>query len=143
MKRILVATDGSPGGDRAVDASAALAKALAARLVIITVVEPLSSAVVEAFEDVEHVARGEVAEVAASGILFRARERAERAGATQIEVHADAGDPTEAILQAASRTKADAIVVGRRGRGRLAGLLLGSVSQKLVSLAPSSVLVVP
>jgi nucleotide-binding universal stress UspA family protein len=32
--------------------------------------------------------------------------------------------------------------MGRRGLGRLAGLLLGSVSQKVVSLAPCIVIVV-
>jgi nucleotide-binding universal stress UspA family protein len=35
------------------------------------------------------------------------------------------------------------LVLGRRGKGRLAGLLFGSVTQKLVALAPCKVLVVP
>ena len=35
------------------------------------------------------------------------------------------------------------IVVGKRDVGRIAGLLLGSISQKIVSLAPKPVTVVP
>ncbi len=38
---------------------------------------------------------------------------------------------------------ADTIVVGKRGLGTLTGLLVGSVTQKLVSLAPCTVIVVP
>jgi nucleotide-binding universal stress UspA family protein len=37
----------------------------------------------------------------------------------------------------------DAIVVGKRGAGRVAGTLLGSVLQKLVILAPRVVIGVP
>ena len=43
----------------------------------------------------------------------------------------------------ARRENADAIVVGKRGLGQLSGLLLGSVSQKVVSVAPVTVMVVP
>jgi nucleotide-binding universal stress UspA family protein len=46
-------------------------------------------------------------------------------------------------MDAARRQKADILVIGRRGHSRLAGLLLGSVSQKLTSLAPCKVMVVP
>jgi len=35
------------------------------------------------------------------------------------------------------------IVVGKRGAGQVAGLLIGSVSQKLVSLSPLPVTIVP
>jgi nucleotide-binding universal stress UspA family protein len=34
-------------------------------------------------------------------------------------------------------------VVGKRGTGRIIGLLVGSISQKLVSLAPIPVTVIP
>jgi len=53
------------------------------------------------------------------------------------------GDPTALILKKASALHADAIVAGKRGRGQLSGLLLGSVSQKLVTLAPCPVVIVP
>lgn len=53
-----------------------------------------------------------------------------------------AGDPAEAIIKIAETRKCDLIVMGSRGLGRLAGLVLGSVSQKVVSHAPCPVLIV-
>jgi hypothetical protein len=53
------------------------------------------------------------------------------------------GDPAEVIIETAQRLRADTIVMGRRGRGRLAGPVLGSVSQKVASFAPSVVILVP
>lgn len=67
----------------------------------------------------------------------------QKADVTTVEVRTGWGDPAEVIIEMVRREKVDTIVVGRRGHGRLAGLLLGSVSQKLVSLAPCTVVVVP
>lgn len=52
------------------------------------------------------------------------------------------GDPAESIIGVARTRDSHVIVMGSRGLGRLAGLLLGSTSQKVVSLAPCPVLIV-
>jgi len=76
-------------------------------------------------------------------ILRAAKTRAERFGIGSIRLRPAWGDPTRSIIETAVRKAADALVVGRRGQGRLAGLLLGSVSQKIASLAPCMVVIVP
>ncbi len=52
------------------------------------------------------------------------------------------GSPAEAIIDVASARQSDVIVMGSRGMGTLAGLLLGSTSQKVVGHAPCPVLIV-
>lgn len=143
MKEILVSTDGSAGADRAIEFAATLAGKTHARLLILTVQGPVPADVVQEMKEIEHVGSSEVAELTARGLLVRAMERAKACGARDVHTEVQIGDPAERILQVAARRKVDAVVVGKRGRGPLAALLLGSVSQKLVSLAPCSVIVVP
>jgi nucleotide-binding universal stress UspA family protein len=112
-------------------------------LTILTVQDAIAPAVAEALTAIEHVAEADIAEVTARAALVRAREHAKACGVTDLKTRAEIGDPAQRILEVATQERADAIVAGKRGRGPLAALLLGSVSQKLVSLAPCPVIVVP
>ena len=142
MQRIIVATDGSAGANRAVDTAAKLAKASGADLSILTIGGNVTGAELRKLAD----AAGDLSktrEAAANKVLTQARKRALRIGARTVNLQTGWGDPAETIIDAVRRGKGDMLVVGRRGRGRLSGLLLGSVSQKLASLAPCVVVVVP
>jgi nucleotide-binding universal stress UspA family protein len=142
MKRILAATDGSDGSERAVELAAQLAHSLDGTVLILTVMNDFSQSSLDALVRSEGDI-GEVVELLVNQILNQARTCAARAGATRIETLGGWGDPTQSIINFAREHHADAIVIGRRGRGQLSGLLLGSVSQKLVTLAPCPVIVVP
>lgn len=142
MRRIMVATDGSSGADRAVDVAAEIARALSGNLLIVTVADS------QAFEQAQQLVRtegsvGDVVEALTTQTLKAAEARARHVGVSQIELRVGWGDVTRSLIDIAKDGPVDMIVVGRRGRGQLAGLLLGSVSQKLVSLAPCAVVVAP
>lgn len=142
MNRIMIATDGSAGADRALDAAAQLARDLGAELLILTVAGDLPADEMRRLAHAE-ADLGSALDSAAERIVAAAAARAARHGITAIRQSFLWGNPAEAIIAEAERAAVRLIVVGRRGRGRLAGLLLGSVSQKLASLAPCPVLVVP
>jgi nucleotide-binding universal stress UspA family protein len=65
-------------------------------------------------------------------------------GELPCEIHTELleGDPASAIIDVATVRKSEIIVMGSRGLGRLAGLVLGSTSQKVVAHAPCPVLIV-
>ena len=140
--RIIVATDGSAGADRAVDTASRLAKNNDADLTILTIGGSISGGELRKLADTAGDL-SETLENAADQTLTLARKRALRTGARRVKVKTGWGDPAETIIDAVRREKANMLVIGRRGRGRLSGLLLGSVSQKLATLAPCVVVVVP
>jgi nucleotide-binding universal stress UspA family protein len=146
MNRIVVAVDMSEPSLRAVDLAADLAARFDAELVLLTVGHEISGPDpgMEAYARLEHI-QDPVPNIAIASMregLVGARDRAAAKGARRVATDVFVGDPAEQILASASATQADLIALGSRGHGRLAGLLLGSVAQKVVALAHCAVLVV-
>ncbi|MBI3515750.1 MAG: universal stress protein [Proteobacteria bacterium] len=146
MKRILAAVDGSDQSLKAVDFAADLAAKYGADLGLIAVVAEVSigDPGLAEYARAEHLRApgAQLPLAAADNILRRARDRAAVAGAARISVEAAVGDPATQIVAATKDRGTDLVVVGSRGHGRLVGLLLGSVAQKVLSLAPCPVVVV-
>lgn len=145
MKRVLVATDGSEAADRAVDYAAGLAKRKKADLLVVNVVGGygLPEKAMLQLTRSEQAWLKEFLESLSAETLTKARERARAAGADQIHLESQAGDVAQSVIAIAKEKAADVIVVGKRGAGLVERLLLGSVSEKVVRLAPLPVIVIP
>jgi nucleotide-binding universal stress UspA family protein len=145
MNRILVATDGSEGADRAVDYAARRAKDDGAELLIVNIIGGygLPDKIFMAFTHDQQIWLKETLESQSAQTLTEARDRARKAGVGTILLESRTGEAAQTIIEIAQEMKADAIVVGKRGAGLVAGVLLGSISQKLVILSPLPLTVVP
>ncbi|WP_315727524.1 MULTISPECIES: universal stress protein [unclassified Bradyrhizobium] len=143
MKLIVSATDGSEGAERAVKVAAELAERLNATLLLVHVGEDVFSSDQLLMLDQIRITEGDALEQVSRRFLASAKGIAQHLGVSNIRTIIGGGDPAKVLIDIIVRERADAIVVGRRGRGQLQGLLLGSVSQKLSCLAPCVVMVVP
>ncbi len=147
MQRIVAAVDRSDPSMRAADLAADLAAKYRAELVLLIVGRDVTAPDpgMEAFARMEHIQEPlPVLELESlRDRLAPVRDQALQKGVSRISVEALAGDPAHQILEFAKDASADLIVLGSRGHGRLAGLLVGSVAQKVVALAHCPVLVVP
>jgi len=139
MKKILIAVDGSNHARRALATAAELASALNGTLLVVTVDEPgpLKGAVAE-FARTEDLSRQEVTDQ----ILGSAAENARKEGAKEVETAFATGDAAEGILSLADEHKADMVVLGARGLTNLQGLVMGSVSHKVMQLTGLPCLIV-
>jgi nucleotide-binding universal stress UspA family protein len=145
-KKILVPIDGSEQSFKAIDVAAKLAHNGNVEIVLLNVVgrEQLPEAV-RRFAEVEHIEgppEWQYEQMVAAGVLKAGQKRAHSKGVQIVDTRVRHGDPTKAIVEAASFDYVDMIVMGNRGLGSVKGLAFGSVSQKVSHLAPCSVITV-
>ena len=137
MKTILIATDGSAGARAAVDEGLDFAEETGADVLFVAIRHPPTAGV-----------RRPVLAAVFSHELARLRPALQEAVAEAESrgIHADydllEGDPGERILELARSRDVDLIVIGSRGLGAVASVILGSVSKRVLHDADRPVLVV-
>jgi nucleotide-binding universal stress UspA family protein len=139
FKKIVWATDGSDSADNALDVAKMLATEGGGELVAVHCQEMTlpgkgggSYSVAANEEDLQSKIERQVSELSGAGIT-----------ATFESTRARVGGAAHAIAAAAAAHESDAIVVGTRGHTPIAGLLVGSVPQRLLHIAPCPIIVVP
>lgn len=142
FESLLVATDFSEQSRRALHVACDLATHYGSRLTLLHVFpvpgyvlpEGFIAAGPEVLVEVENRSRA---------TLETWKTEALEAGATAVEIVTAIGNPGPEIVRLARTGRFSAIVVGTHGRTGLTGLILGSVAQKVVTLAECPVVTVP
>jgi len=137
FEKILVAIDGSPASLRAVECARKLANLGHSTVILLSAYpkvpdylgEPNYSKTIA-----KHIDR-------ANKLLEPLAQSLQEDGITTV-TEVLQGPPSEAILSVAGARNVDLIVMGARGLGSLSSLLLGSVSQKVLSHADCPVMIV-
>lgn len=131
---VALAVDGSDHAHKGVPVAAELAKLAKGKVVVLHVRE-------------HDRARGQAWELEteeeANAVVKRAVDEVKKAGATAegYVIRTVYGKAAQAIVDSALEHKADAIVMGSRGLSDVAGMVLGSVTHKVIHLSHTTVVV--
>lgn len=131
MRRILVPVDGSDNALRAVRYAASLAKELSdVRLELVNVQDPLPQKVHSALSE-EEIARWQSGY---SDLVLQPATKILDALHVPYQAGYRVGSPANEIAQQVQDTQCDAIIMGTRGLGSLANLVIGSVATKVIHM---------
>lgn len=138
MTKIVVGIDGSEASQRALEWAASEARLRGAQL---RVIHSWLDVFVDGYFTAPAIYEREAIEQAGQEVLDKALASIPD-GSPELRVEGVLvhGQPEVVLLEEAK--DADLLVVGSRGRGGFAGLLMGSVSQRVVHHAPCPVVVV-
>lgn len=139
--RVLLAYDGSAGGAEAAALTAAISWPSDSVLRVVSVIEPILSPMPGPWDGTSVLSPDLDAAItaAADESLREVVERLRSLGSVDGKLLR--GRAASAILDHARDFRADLVIIGSRGHGGIATLLLGSVSSEVVDHAPCPVLV--
>jgi nucleotide-binding universal stress UspA family protein len=135
FSKIVIASDGSEGADRALSVAIRLAKKHDAELHLVSVEElPQFPASVD-----EVVEEKTAANRFFAGVVTRAKAQAQ---AVKLVPHVLSGHAVKTIVEFVQHRRPDLLVVGYMGHSAVYDRIIGSTTDRLVELAPCSVMVV-
>lgn len=128
--KLLIPTDGSPAALRAVRHAVSMLPLVCDLEVHLLHVQPP----VDSWEVKSHLGAAEIADIqrCKADDALREAKAVLQEGGVKFEAHIAQGDPPEVIARQAEALGCHQIVMGTRGMGALSGLLLGSVSTKVL-----------
>jgi nucleotide-binding universal stress UspA family protein len=142
MATVVVGVDGSDPARAALEFAAAEAALRQARLRVVCAWEVPPAVYASGYAPGLDESAWDDLRAGAENVARQAAEIAQKLQpGIECDAHAAAGQPAELLIDESRR--ADLVVVGNRGRGGFASLLLGSVSQQVVHHAACPVTVVP
>jgi nucleotide-binding universal stress UspA family protein len=142
IHRILVPVDFSEHSQRALDEAIGLAKIFRAEVHLLHCYQPYPlGAAATSYDVVVPESYERAIREGANTQLTRWRDKA-RAQGVRVEKHISADLPSHGIVALAAELPADLIVIGTRGLTGFKHVLLGSVAERTVRLAPCPVMTV-
>lgn len=135
IRNILVGYDESVPAKRALAFAEDLATRYGARIILISVLQPLDV-------PVDVLVPTETQVMGARSALEREADRI-RAGGNRVVAFVEVGEPARTLLEIAQRLEIDLTVLGRSGKGALARLVMGSVTTSLLHRTTKPIVVVP
>ena len=144
-QRSLVPVDGSQGALNALEHAARLQQDNDAQLLLLCVFKhhSLFEASLSMVRPNDVQLPDDALKEYASSVADQAKQLATKAGARNVRAFVKGGRPSRAIIRFAKDNNVDLIVMGSRGTsGDVDGYFLGSVSQRVASLASCPVLIV-
>ena len=148
-KKFMAAVDGSDHSWRALDVAIKLAKLSDTELVILHVIpyEPLPDALrkfaqIEGVPLEEESARFHSSRSVGDKLASEAEEIARKRGIDRVTTLVAEGNSGKEIISTAKSNDIEMLFLGSRGLSDLGGMLMGSVSHKVMHLAPCTCVVV-
>ncbi len=142
-KKILIAVDESPFAERAAKVGIEFAKGLKGEVAFVHVFDATATPAGAWGLPADRISA--MSELEGKRLLKKFRESifAGSRSRQRVREFLESGSAAASIVAVAKKWHADLIVMGSHGRGKVKGILLGSVSQDVLRDSPCPILVVP